>query len=110
MGAGAYDSRVNIQTDSLTEDAFGGDVQGWTDVSKVWAEIEYGSAGERRVGVAQEQSSLLASVTVRRSTTTLAIKPSTYRLQFDDMNWDIEGIAPGKKRNKSLVIIAKARL
>jgi len=124
--AGKFDRRVVIQLDKSritpppsdtaenafggAEDAFGGDVEAFSDVGTVWAAIDYGNGIERRSGVAQEQASFPATVTVRRSELTSRIGAETHRLQFDGRTWDIESVPPGQGRGSDIVIIARARV
>ena len=112
MGAGKYDRRIKVECDERTEDDFGQKVENWKCAGHVWAEIIYGSPGERRVGAAQEQSNLPVTVNVRKTSFTSKIKADTYRLVFDNLTWDIEGPAPGfgSGRNKEIMITARARI
>lgn len=106
MTAGKYDRRVTVQALSITEDAFGGAVNGWANLTTVWAEYLPGTGGERRVAAAQEQGQMPATFNIRYSSATAAIKPQTHRISFDGSYWDIESIAETERR-KSLSIIAR---
>ena len=120
MASGKYNKRVRIQSTEqaggITEDAFGGEIQTFTDVetagsgSAVWAEVEYGSGAERRVGAAQEQANLPVMVKVRHSSITKNIRPGSHQLQFDGKTWDIESAAPDDGNPRDLMIIARARI
>ena len=111
MASGDYDRRIGIELNTKTEDAFKQKISGWSNVGNIWAKIEYGSGAERRVAVAQEQSTSMASLEVRKSPLTANMKAGKHRLTFDDAVWDIESIAPGdgRDRNKKFVIIATAK-
>lgn len=119
MRAGKLDKRIKIQTlvsktASAPEDAFGGKFDTFTDDDSeshsVYAYVEYGSGGERRVGVAQEQANLPVSVMVRYSSLTKNLDPNDHRLYFDGKAWDIESVAPSGGRPDMLIIIARARV
>lgn len=113
MLSGKLDKRVHLLTEIETEDAFGGEVQTFSepcDSKKLWAGVEYGSGGERRVGAAQEQANLPVTVTVRNSSITAAIVPGAYALHFNGVEWDIESAAPNDGRPEFIVIIARARV
>ncbi len=110
VGSGKYDRRVEVQNYTDTENDYGEPVQTWAFQSSIWAMVNYGSGGERRVGAAQEQANLPVTVTVRYSTFTGAITPENSRLAFDGHIWDIESVAPGKRRNWEIIIIGRAQL
>lgn len=120
MRAGKYDKRITLRgivplDSEAPEDAFGGKINTASadpsdGGSTLWANLEYGSGGERRVGAAQEQANLPVTVTVRRSSVTLAIKPKSNSLYFDGKEWDIESAAPDRGRPEDVIIIARARI
>lgn len=106
MTAGKYDRRVTVQVRSITEDAFGGVVDGWGNLTTIWAQYQPGTGGERRVAAAQEQGQMPATFNIRYSATTAAIKPQSHRIVFDGSNWDIESIAETSRREE-LSIVAR---
>lgn len=119
MRTGKFDKRVKIRgltpvNAEAPEDAFGGKVSTFSDDADdavtVWANVEYGSGGERRVGAAQEQANLPVTVTVRHSSLTASLNPLKHNLYFDGKEWDIEAPAPNAGRPSELIIIARARL
>lgn len=106
MPAGRMDRRIVIQAKSITEDGFGGVVDGWTDLTAIWAEYQPGTGGERRVAAAQEQAQMPAVFNVRWSDVTKAIRPQTHRISFEGSTWDIESITEATRR-KGLSIVAR---
>ena len=120
MLSGKFDKRVKVQIDvgsttDAAEDAFGAVIEDFSDNADegsytIWANLEYGTGGERRVGAAQEQANLPVTVTIRRSTKNLLIAPLTHRLHFDGKEWDIESAAPGGGRPSTIILIARARI
>lgn len=124
MAAGDYDRRITVQgvttasQSVANEDAFGqsvkahGNADGGSGAGDdIWAKIEYGSGGERRVGAAQEQSVMPVTVQVRKSPLTSSIRAKKHRLAFDDVTWDIEAIEPatGRDRGKAYIITATSK-
>lgn len=85
---GKLDRRVAIQERSVTEDSFGGGVEGWATVRTESASYNPGNGGERRIS-AREHASHPATFEFHSSTLTKGIRPNTHRLVFDGDNWDI---------------------
>lgn len=113
MASGKYDKRISVigtTFDESAEDAFGAGGTSKAPPFKLWAEVAYGSGGERRVGAAQEQANLPVTVIVRKSSLSAPITPGSHSLQFDALEWDIESVAPDAGRPKDLIIIARARV
>ena len=106
--SGKYDQRVSVESFTTTRDKYKEKIKAWVEDRKLWADVDYGSAGERRVGAAQEQADNIVTVTVRQSTYSAQIKAQKHRLQFDGKIWDIESAVPGKNRNHEIIIVAKA--
>lgn len=109
MPAGKFDRRIVVQALSVTEDTFGGVVNGWATLATVWAQYLPGTGGERRVAAAQEQGQMPATFNIRYSSATSAIKPQSHRISFDGSTWDIESIAETERR-KELSIVARRAL
>ena len=106
MAAGKYDRRITVQSKSITEDAFGGTVDGWGNLTTIWAQYIPGTGGERRVAAAQEQGQMPAVFNIRYSNAVAVIRPQTHRISFDGSSWDIESIAETERR-KELSIVAR---
>ena len=91
MPSGKYDKRVEILTRSTSRNAMKEEIVSWnsgTPKKKLWAEVQRGTGGERRVGAAQEQASLPASIYFRFTAFSSQIAPDTHRLRFDGRDWD----------------------
>lgn len=97
-----------VQKFTSTRNAHQEKIKTWVDDVQIWADIDYGSAGEQRVSSAQEQAKQPVSVTVRASAYTRAIHPQKRRLAFDGLIWDIEGARPGNDRNREIILTATA--
>ena len=106
MSAGKFDRRITVQARTVTEDAFGGVIDGWNDFVTVWAQYQPGTGGERRVAAAQEQGQMPATFNIRYSITAAGITPQSHRIVFSGSNWDIESIAE-TARGKELSIVAR---
>jgi len=112
MAAGKYDKRVEILTRSASRNAMKEEVVSWNSGSpnkKLWAEVQRGTGGERRVGAAQEQASLPATIYFRYTEFSSGIAPDTHRLRFDGKDWDIVSAAEGDRRRREWLVVAEAR-
>lgn len=103
---GKLDRRITIEARSVTEDSFGGEVEGWATAFTCYANYDPGSGGEQRVAAAQEQGQMPASFDVRHSTSTAAIRVQIHRISFDGSKWDIESISEIGRRD-GLRLIAR---
>lgn len=106
--SGKYDQRVQIHAFTTTRDEYNAKVKAWSVQQTIWAGVDYGSGGEKRVSVAQEQASQVATVYVRDTPYTRQIKPQAARIEFDGYIWDIESAMPSKKRRKEFMFTVKA--
>ena len=112
MSSGKYDKRVEILTRSSAKNAMKEDIVSWnsgTPRKKLWAEVQRGTGGERRVSAAQEQSSLPASIFFRFTEFSSQIAPDTHRLRFDGKDWDIVSAAEGARRRREWLVVAITR-
>jgi len=110
MASGKMNERVKVYRSSVTQNEMKEAVTVWpqSEDKTLWAEINRGSGAERRVGAAQEQANLPATVSLRYNSYTSQIGPEGYRLEFDGLVWDIESAAEGKRRNREMVLIVRA--
>jgi len=91
MGNGARDRLITFTENLGATDAFGGQAEGWTDISqKEWAEKSDVSDGER-----WKAGEIAAQVTTRfkvlSNANTRAITPAN-RITLDGVTYDIFGI------------------
>lgn len=104
---GDMDRRVVIQARSVTENAFGEEVESWADVRTESASYSPGSGAERRIS-AQERSEHPATFVFHSNALTKAMTPQSHRLTFDGGIWDIHSnVEIGRGRKRSIIAIRR---
>ena len=91
--------RVELQSMSPTRDAIGGEVQGWTTLANVWAQVTPMSAGEqyRRQ---QMQASAQWKVTIRYR----ADITSKMRVLWSGRTFQVKGVTSADERKRFLAM------
>lgn len=102
-GAGQLDRRITIQRATIAQDAFGGDVETWADLTTISAARTDVKDGER-LAAEQVNSSLMSRFKVRSSIATRGITPKD-RINYDGGIWDIHGIKETKEGRKRFLEI-----
>lgn len=87
MDAGKRDQLITVQAPTATTDDYGGETLTWADVESPYAQVKYGTAGEKRQA-AQEGGIQSATFLVDPSAALLAVDLRA-RIVFDGSNWDL---------------------
>lgn len=106
-GAGQLDRRIVIQRYTAIQDAFGGDVHTWVDLTTISAKYTPVSDAER-MSAGQINAVSMARFVVRSSTVTRGVTPKD-RISYDGNDWDIHGIKETKEGRKRFLEITAAR-
>lgn len=90
--AGPRNRLITIERATVVNDDYGGETLTWAAYAQAWAQVKYGTGGERRAA-AQREEMLAATF---RVLWTSALKTVTVedRIAFDGFAWDIHSIAP----------------
>jgi len=105
--SGKKDRHIIIERLAVVENAMGGRSKGNpVKVAEAWADVNYGTANERRVA-GQEASALTATFRIDSTTKTRTIAPKDQlRIKNEPAIWDIVSVVP-YGLNKSIDITAK---
>ena len=107
MKAGQRDRLITIERDSGTgETAFGEVTASWATYATAWAQVIYGTGGERRES-AVEGADQPATFRILADTTNLGITTAD-RIVFDGDNWDIVNVSPLLRDGIELTAIRRA--
>ncbi len=106
MNTGRRDTLVTLQNYTVTQDAYGEEVQTWADLGTEWAAVFYGRGDERRQA-AMEQGGQAANFQMLANDVTRALTIRD-RIVLDGFAWDIVGIAPGTPKRGLIEITASA--
>lgn len=107
MKAGQRDRLITIERDSGTsENSFGEVTASWATYATAWAQIVYGTGGERRDS-AIEGADQPATFRILADTTNLAITTAD-RIAYDGYNWDIVNVSPLMRDGIELTAIRRA--
>ena len=95
------DRIVELQSRTVTRDSFGGEIESWSEIDKVWAAVN-------QTGVSENfQNDASRKVALRNSTIRIRWRgdvQETSRVVFDGFPWDIKGIAElGRRRELELI-------
>ena len=86
------DQLISFERATVVVDEYGGETSTFTELTKAWAQVRWGSGQERREA-AQEQATQAATF-VCDPNPTLSTVQVTDRIQFQGVAWDITGIGP----------------
>lgn len=92
--AGSLRHRVTLQTPVITQDAFGGQVKSWQNVTDLWAMVE-SLSGSELIAARQIFAEALYKVTIR-------YYPSItdkHRIVYNGMNMDITNVSDVETRH-----------
>ena len=95
------DRIVELQERRVTRDSFGGEIESWSEIDKVWANVD-------QTGVSENfQNDASRKVALRNSTFRIRWRndvQETSRVVYDGFPWDIKGIAElGRRRELELI-------
>ena len=95
------DRIVELQARRVTRDALGGEVEGWSEIDKVWANVD-------QTGTSEDfENDANRDVALRNSTIRIRWRDDVQessRVIYDGFPWDIKGIAElGFKRELELI-------
>ena len=98
---GRLDRIVELQERRITRDAFGSEVESWSEIEKVWANVN-------QTGVSEDfENESNRAVALRNSTIRILWRSDvqeTSRVVYDGFPWDIKGIAEiGFRRELELI-------
>ena len=84
------DRIVELQARRVTSDSFGSEIEGWSEIDKVWAKVN-------QTGVSENfENESNRAVALRNSTIRIRWRDDvqeTSRVVYDGFPWDIKGIA-----------------
>ena len=95
------DRIVELQTRRVTRDSFGGEIVSWSEIDKVWANVN-------QTGVSENfENNATRDLALRNSTMRIRWRDDveeTSRVVYDGLPWDIKGIAEiGFRRELDLI-------
>ena len=95
------DRIVELQARRVTRDALGGEVEGWAEIDKVWANVD-------QTGTSEDfENDANRDVALRNSTIRIRWRDDVQessRVVYDGFPWDIKGIAElGFRREMELI-------
>lgn len=106
MDAGKLDRRITVERATITTDAAGGEVQDWTAIATVWAEVLPISDGER-----WRASEVAAHVTTRfRIRWGLGVTVED-RIVYEGRVYEIVGVKEiGRREGQEITAAARAEV
>lgn len=104
MRAGTLNSRVVIKSRSTTQDAIGQQVETWSTVATVWANIRF-TSGKEAIKSGAETSTARASIRIRKRADVTA----AMRVYHGSVIYDIEAVLPDEERREHCDLVC-ARL
>lgn len=103
---GERDRLITVERNSGTsENAFGEVTESWTTYSTFWALVNYGKGVERRQSAA-DASEQPVTFHIEEGTTANAITTAD-RIQYGGSTYDIESVAPYKRKRVELTGIRR---
>lgn len=103
MRAGAMRHVITLQEKSTARDAYGGEVDSWTDLEVAWAELDPYQLRER-LTLRRQQGEAIIGFRVRTPFAASLGK----RLMFDGAGYNIVDIDASRKHKGELLITAQA--
>jgi SPP1 family predicted phage head-tail adaptor len=91
MKSGPLRDRITVQVQSSVQDEAGQQLTTWTDVAKLWANVEY-TSGLSAIRSGMDTSNVKASIRIRYREGINA----GMRVIFGATDFDIEGVLPHK--------------
>jgi SPP1 family predicted phage head-tail adaptor len=102
MQAGNLRKRITVQSRSAATDTFGAQLEQWTDVIDLWADISPGAGRETfSAGAVQEQVSHV--ITIRWPGPAVSITPSC-RVKYGVRVFNVEYVSNVDERNRTLTL------
>lgn len=104
MRAGTLNRQVTIRKSTATQNTYGEQERGWTDLMTIWARVNPLS-GSERFAAQQIRADLDTEFTVRYTT---AIRPDML-IAYGGLEYDIHALIDVGDRHRELRILAAAR-
>lgn len=104
MRAGLLNRQVIIRKSTSTQNSFGEQVRGWSDLMKCWARV-VPLSGAERFAAQQAMAEIDTEFTVRYTT---AIRPEML-ISYNGLEYDIHSMIDVGDRRRELRILAGAR-
>lgn len=108
VAAGDLDTRIMIQTDTVTRDRANDEVHAWADSFRLWSKRRQNQGYETQ-GAQELVRSADTVFEVRDRTKAQSIKPETHRIVVDGAIFTIVGIQKSVEKNDTLKILASSR-
>jgi SPP1 family predicted phage head-tail adaptor len=102
MRAGELDKRITIQYAAKSKNSFGEDIETWTALATVWANIEFTNGNERFL-----QQERIAETTAVFKIRIRSDVDSTRRIKYKNRYFNILSVFPSKEDSQKFVIMAK---
>jgi len=101
MNSGYLDEYITIQQQSVTRDAFGGEVVTWTTYKQLWAGTKYIRTSERT-----ESEQTVASRVIEFTIWTLdaPLVDESMRISYDNQIFEIEGVLKYGRDEKTILM------
>lgn len=106
MSAGKLRDRVAFERPNDTPDDYGNVSTGWTNVTTIWGDVREAS-GKEKVENGAVQSLRMATVRVRKTTTTSGLTEAD-RAVFRGQTWNIRSIAQIGRKGSMLDLLCEA--
>ncbi len=105
MGIGSFRKRVVFQSQNQTADGGGGFTTTWSNRITVWGQFTP-ERGRERIEAGRLEASVAGILDIRSSTETQAVTEE-YRVQIDDVPYQIRSITNKDQRNQFLEIVVE---
>ena len=102
MRAGAFNTRVSIQSPAVGQDAVGQPLSGWVTLADVWADVKPGT-GLEAVRAGAPVAVVRASIRIRRR----AGVTNGMRVLVGSTAYEIEAVIPGGARQEFTDLVCK---
>lgn len=103
MNIGRFDKRITIQSRSATLDAYGQEIDSWSDVASVWANVKPIS-GTEKLKAMQVDSILTHTVAVRYNETFMPPrKVDAWRIVYNDRIFNITAAMDLNEERKYII-------
>ena len=108
MNAGQLNRKINIQANTTSQDAFGGQIQNWSTLYSCWANIDV-QGSQLQYSTAEFISNTTYRITIRY-TNSAVISPSQRVVYTDPATgivhtYEIKGVMNPNQQNKQLTLL-----
>lgn len=105
LDPGELDRKIVIQTASGVQDAYGEEINTWSDTLSVWAKMEW-DAGKRGGNEGMDASQVVSEGEVKFTIRHTAVDTKN-RIKYEDEYYDIESIQEVGGRKRFLILTTK---